>query len=95
MKNENKENERFFSIELKSKANLKNISLTNGSSDSVLLEGSLGELVEAAFVEGVILEIVGTKGTLRINLTEKELKKEPQKGASSAKADTLSGEVKQ
>jgi hypothetical protein len=72
---ENKiESERFFSVELKSKAHLKNVSLTNGSSDSALIEGTLGELVQATFAEGVILEVVGTKGTFRINLRHQEIK---------------------
>jgi hypothetical protein len=73
---ENKiENERFFSVELNSKAHLKNVTLTNGSSDSALIEGTLGELVQATFAEDVILEVVGTKGTFRINLTQYEIKK--------------------
>ena len=75
MKTHVKNNERFFSVELKSKTSLKNVTLTNGSSDSVLVEGTIGELVQAAFVEDVILEVVGEKGVLRINLEEKELKK--------------------
>ena len=62
--------ERFFSVELKSKAHLKNVTLTNGSADSALIEGTLGELVQATFAEGVILEVVGIKGTFRINLDE-------------------------
>jgi hypothetical protein len=75
MENEVKDKERFFSIELKSKANLKNVTLENGSRDSVLVEGTIGELVQATFVEGIILEIVGKKGILRINLGEDEIKK--------------------
>ena len=72
---ENKiENERFFSVELNSKAHLKNVTLTNGSKDSALIEGTLGELVKATFAEGVILEVVGTKGTFRINLAQNEIK---------------------
>ncbi len=67
--------ERFFSVELKSKRNLKNISLTNGSSDSVLLEGNLGELVQARFAEGIILEIIGKNGIFRVDLREEELKR--------------------
>jgi len=74
MENETEETERFFSVELKSKADLTNITLANGSHDSVLVEGTLGELVQAMFVENMILEIVGTKGILRINLKAKELK---------------------
>ena len=72
---ENKiESERFFSVELKSKAHLKNVTLTNDSADSALIEGTLGELVQATFAEGVILEVIGTKGTFRINLLQHEIK---------------------
>jgi hypothetical protein len=73
MENGMEENERFFSVELKSKADLKNVTLANGSHDSVLIEGTIGELVQAMFVEDLILEIVGEKGTLRINLKQEEL----------------------
>lgn len=93
MVNEIEETERFFSIELKSKADLKNISLTNGAQDSVLVEGTIGELVQATFVEGVILEIAGKKGTVRINLKEKELRKET-KGEDPPVNEKESREVK-
>jgi hypothetical protein len=73
------ENERFFSIELKSKVNLKNISLTNGSQETVLVEGSIGELQRAEFNEGIILEIVGDKGVLRINLSLNDIKQKQEK----------------
>ena len=68
------ENERFFSVELKSKANLKNVSLTNGGQENVLVEGTIGELQRAEFREGIILEVVGDKGVLRINLSLEEIK---------------------
>jgi hypothetical protein len=86
MTSKTKDNERFFSVELKSKADLKNMSLVNSSFDRVLIEGNIGELVQATFEEDVILEVVGKKGTLRINLKESELKKAqadfPQQTAS-------------
>ena len=66
--------ERFFSVELKSKVNLKNITLTNGGHENVLVEGTIGELLSAGFAEGIILEIVGDKGVLRINLSQNEIK---------------------
>ena len=69
-----KTKERFFSVELKSKASLKNVTLTNGNLENVLLEGTLGELVRAEFAEGVILQVVGEKGVLRINLCQNEIK---------------------
>jgi hypothetical protein len=72
---ENKiESERFFSVELKSRTHLKNVTLTNDSAESALIEGTLGELVQATFAEDVILEVVGTKGTFRINLAQHEIK---------------------
>lgn len=77
--------ERVFSIELKSKRNLKNITLTNGSSDSVLVEGTIGELVQATFAEGIILEVIGKDGILRVDLGEDEIKKTPKQNGSKAK----------
>jgi len=85
MENEMEETERFFSVELKSKADLKSITLENGSPDSVLVEGTIGELVQATFVEDVILEIVGAKGTLRINLKANELKSTEKTGSREVK----------
>jgi len=70
-----KHKERVFSIELKSKRNLKNVTLTNGSSDNVLVEGTIGELVQATFAEGVILEVVGKNGVLRVDLEQAEIHK--------------------
>jgi hypothetical protein len=75
MENKTGKKERVFSVELKSKRNLKNVTLTNGSSDSVLVEGTIGELVQASFAEGIILEVVGKNGVLRIDLGEDEIKK--------------------
>ncbi len=66
--------ERFFSIELKSKANLKNVTLSNGAQENVLIEGTVGQLKRASFVDGIVLEVVCDKGVLRINLTEDEIK---------------------
>jgi len=67
--------ERFFSVELKSKNDLKNITLVNGSNDSFLVEGTIGELVHATFAEGVVLEVVGKNGVLRLDLGEDEIKR--------------------
>ncbi len=66
---------RLFSVELESKANLKNISITDGSPESVLIEGILGELQRAVFAEGIILEVVGSNGVLRVDLSENEITK--------------------
>jgi hypothetical protein len=78
MKHNTQNNERFFSVELGSKTSIKSITMTNGSNESVLVEGTIGKLVQAAFVEDIILEVVGEKGVLRINMEPKELKKKAQ-----------------
>ena len=72
--------ERFFSIELSSKANLKNVTLANGGvHENVLIEGNLGFLKQATFIDGVVLEIVCDEGIFRINLTRDEIKQEEKK----------------
>ncbi len=68
------EKERSFSVELKSKANLKNVTLANNGHENVLIEGTVGQLQHASFVDGVVLEVVCDKGVLRINLTPDEIK---------------------
>jgi hypothetical protein len=85
MENKSINKERVFSVELKSKRNLKNITLTDGSSDSVLVEGTIGELVQATFAEGIILEVVGKKGILRIDLREDEIKKKTEQNRIEVK----------
>jgi hypothetical protein len=70
--------ERFFSVELKSKVSLKNVTLSDSSLENVLLEGTLGQLQQASFAEDVILEVVGDKGVLRINLSQNDISKNQQ-----------------
>ncbi len=61
--------EHSFSIELKSKNHIKNITLTN----RILIEGSLGKLEEITLIEGRVLELKGANGTLRLDICEDEL----------------------
>ncbi len=69
----NMDKERSFSIELNSKQTLKNVTLNNGSNENVLIEGTIGGLVTAQFVEDDILEIAGTAGVLRVNIAKSEI----------------------
>ena len=85
MESKTSDKERVFSVELKSKRNLKNVTLTNGSSDSVLVEGTIGELVQATFAEDIILEVIGKNGILRIDLREDEIKKTTDKNRTEVK----------
>ena len=81
MSNENKpiEKERSFSVELKSKANLKNITLNSDIQENAVIEGTIGKLEHAGFVEDSVLEVTGRKGVLRIDISETEIKR---KGAN-------------
>ena len=49
--------------------------MPNESHEHVLFEGSLGELEELSMIEGVVLEVRGTNGVLRIDLSEDDLRK--------------------
>ncbi len=65
----------MFSIELKSKEYVKNLALESAERGSVLIEGFLGRLENVGFTEGLMLEINGVNGTLRMDLSEEELKR--------------------
>ena len=67
-------NERFFSIDLDSKHQIKNMTMREGKKESTLIEGTIGSLIEATFTEGIVLEVTGTKGTLRLDLQAQEIK---------------------
>jgi hypothetical protein len=75
MKNKILEKKRSFSIELNSRINLKNVTLANNTHENVLIEGTIGRLVHARFVEGEILEVIGDGGILRIDIVENEFEK--------------------
>ena len=67
-------NEHSFSVQLKSKDHVTNISMSEKSGEAVLLEGILGELEGLEIIEEAVLRITGTNGTLMIDLTEDELR---------------------
>ena len=75
-----KEDEHVFSIELKSKEHVKRLVMPNENGDNVLIEGFLGKLQNLSFTEGIMLEIQGTNGTLRMDLKEEELERLLPKG---------------
>ena len=66
--------EHTFSVDIKSKKYVKNISISDEAHDRVLFEGNLGELVELSFAEDV-LEFLGANGVLRVGITEDHLRK--------------------
>ena len=60
-----------FCIELESSQQLSGISLPF-KQQRVLIEGSLGKLLQISLVESLMLEVECSGGTLRIDLTEEE-----------------------
>ena len=63
----------FFSLELASKEDLKTVKLAKGNGKSSIVEGTIGQLQRVRFVEGIVLEVVGKKGTLRIDLSPEQI----------------------
>ena len=82
----------MFSIELKSKEYVKLVAISNDSFDKVLIEGFLGKLEELNFIEGVMLEIKGANGILRMDLREEDLRKLLQKGNCGNQSHSLDKE---
>ena len=70
-----REREHAFSIELTSREHFKSIRLGNEGKDQVFVEGFLGELLELKLVEESMLEVTGTNGTFRLDVSWKELSK--------------------
>ena len=66
--------EHSFSVELNSKSHVRLVTLDNDRNKTVI-EGFLGELLSLNFVENVLLEIKGSNGTLRIDMSSEDLKK--------------------
>lgn len=75
-----KGNQHMFSIELNSKEYVKRVALPNENGGNVLIEGFLGRLQSLSFTEGLMVEIKGNNGTLRMDLSEEELERLIPKG---------------
>ena len=63
-----------FTVEIKSKQFLRNISISDEARKHVLIEGSLGETVDLSLVEGDVLEITGKNGVLRVSISDDQLR---------------------
>ena len=84
--------EHTFSVEMRSKRFVKNISISDEAHDRVLFEGNLGELLELSLVEGNVLEFVVVNGVLRVAVAEKQLQKK-LKTASQVEPQLQGGEL--
>jgi hypothetical protein len=67
--------EHSFSIEMKSEHCVKRMSFLDKENGKVFFEGFLGELKNVAIVEGVMLEIEGRNGVLKLDITQQEMEK--------------------
>ncbi len=67
--------EHMFSIQLKSKDYVKTVALPNDEEGNILIDGFLGKLENVSFTEGIMLEIDGTHGSLKMDFTEDELRR--------------------
>ncbi len=77
----NGKDKRMFTIELRSKSDVKNLSLDGD--ENIFIEGSLGILKRAQFVEDLVLEIIGSNGVLRVDLGVNDLHLQPHKAVGS------------
>ena len=68
-----------FSAVLDSKKQVKNITLTDDVHQKVFFEADIGQLEQVKFTEGLLLEVIGTKGVLRIDLPVETLRKVVEK----------------
>ena len=75
-------NKRGFSIELDSGSDLKRLNVPNGT-QRILMEGTIGALKRVEFVEDSVLEMVGSRGVLRVDLSREDLAKRTEKGGST------------
>ena len=58
---------------MKTEGAVKRMSFLNKENGQVFFEGCLGKLTSITMVEGVMLEIEGNNGTLKLDITQKEI----------------------
>ena len=82
--------ERDFTVELTSNK-YRLSTLPTDANDGIVIEGTLGKLQHATFVEPEILEIKGSCGVLRVNLRRSEI---TVIGAAKKKMEKKQSEIK-
>ena len=60
---------------MRSKTHVRSISISDRAHDRVLFEGDLGRLLEVSVIEGSSLEVIGTNGVLRLEISEDVLRR--------------------
>ena len=64
---------RSLSVEMTSKQHVKSLILSDELSGQVLFDADIGYLVGISIIDGIVLEVRGVNGTLRVDLREEEL----------------------
>jgi len=64
-----------FSVEMNSEHCVRRMSFLDKENGQVFFEGFLGELKNVATVEGLMLEITGENGILRVDISQEEMEK--------------------
>ena len=92
---------RSLSVEMASKTYVKSLIVSDELRGTVLFDADIGNLVGLSSVDGMVLEVKGTKGTLRVDLTEEELeamlRKVPSRlpcSESGSREEPTKGEMK-
>ena len=65
--------EHSFSVEMKTEGAVRRIAFLDNENGQVFFEGFLGKLKNVNMIEGVMLEIEGVNGTLKLDITQKEI----------------------
>ena len=65
--------EHSFSVEMKSEKAVRKMSLSENENEHFFFEGYLGKLENVSVIEGMMLQIDGVNGTLRLDITKQEL----------------------
>jgi hypothetical protein len=76
--------EHSFSIEMKSGPYVRRMSFFDKENGHVFFEGFLGELKSVSIIEGVMLEIEGINGVLKLDITRQEMEKCLAPGSADA-----------
>jgi hypothetical protein len=76
--------EHSFSVEMKTEDAVKRMALLDKENGRVFFEGFLGELRNINMVEGMMLEIEGANGSIKLDITQREIEEclAPKKTAS-------------
>jgi hypothetical protein len=82
--------EHSFSIEMKSERCVTKMSFLDEDSGRVFFEGFFGNLKNITLVEGVMLEIEGVNGVLKLDITRQEL----EEGLTREKTGEHGGECR-